>query len=647
MAITKDNFVVVYIYGNLDSEAFANYYINTHDMSIINTDPSGSSGAIGDIYWQVDGQKVGIQAATISEILSETDFLTNIESPLLEALNSPELISRNIWGIILGYKVPGGYYYTATDPSETNEVVISATSRLSRIKHNFSLKNSNKLFGRQVFKRFDQDDADLSLIVSRIDGPNLQFAKDIVDRGVELNQQVFANGTFYIDPYSDRATTGAEDYTDLLLDFKDNLLPTLNLSQWGTTFMDPYIDPAIPFVENDSFVWSWFTDRARESFFQLSNARRIFFYNADYDGAFEVRSDIGKRWAYLSLNAGYVATAGAMSDPTIAGFLDPNSFFYSLLRGASIGEAFYFSVPHLDWTISLFGDPLTYCSFPGVEIVEEEVIDEHVVWEIMSKDLARVAANLYKKEIELREVVDEIVDLISVEDGVSIEDILLLAPPFDEELATDAAEPAPVSILYPANDLLVSNKEQVWKGNIKSLVNKLFDFPSFRYTSGENSVLSPSINDYLEEHSFKVSRILANITSESKPIGEDNLFDEGWWEFEFTLVDDNPTAFTNYHFILEIFDDEDFSNLILSKDSFAIRNWTYEKEKETFFPLTSNGVSSSYIDRRVRYESRFDSLIGVNEYLNRGQTYYFRITQYNLETGVNYSPREYTDIIYT
>jgi len=109
-----------------------------------------------------------------------------------------------------------------------------------------------------------------------------------------------------------------------------------------------------------------------------------------------------------------------MSDPTIPGFLDPNSFYYSLLRGATIGESFYFSIPHLDWTITLFGDPLSSCSFPGVEIVEEEVIGEHVVWEIMSKDLARSAAHLYKKQLELEEAVHNVVDLTTLENDTTI-----------------------------------------------------------------------------------------------------------------------------------------------------------------------------------------------------------------------------------
>jgi hypothetical protein len=659
--ISKDNFIVVYIYGDEDSEAFADYYINTHNLRTINSNPSGSSesGTTGSgIYWQVDGQKVGIQSTTTAEILSDQDvFYNNIEEPIFDALNSEELISKNIWGMVLGYKFPGGYYYLGTDPSGnlftptdpsyniiTEDIpVISSTSRLSRVRHTFSLQTPNKLYNKQISGRFDGDDYNHLMIVSRIDGPTLQFAKDVVDNADVFNKQGIINGKFYIDPYSDKATTGAGAYTESLEEFDNNLLPTLNMESFTTTFMDPYIDITIPYVENDSFVWSWFSDRSNDSFFQTTNASRVFLYNADYDGGFILRDSNSKRWPYLALNAGYVLTAGAMSNPTIGGFLNPNAFFYSLRRGSLLGESFYYSNPYLDWTISLFGDPIPTCVFSNPEDIEiEGVIDEHVVWELMAKDAAIAAANLYKKEKEIREVVDSIVDITS---GSSIAILLLalLSPPFTLGEGYEAA----TALLYPANDLHISVKEIVWKSHLKKLIDRLFEFPTFRYFNGAEQTSSPNINNYLEDNDFKVSRILADITRESKPIDEDNLYDEGWWQFEFTLNDDDYNNYVNYHFILEVASDEDFSDILFTKDSYSITNWTYEKEKEEFTYLLPSGVSSSYIGRKVRYESRVDSLIGIDEYLTRGETYYFRITQYNLLTSERYSPREYSNIIYT
>lgn len=630
MAITEDNFIVVYELGNLDSADFAAYYAAKHGMAAIVSNPSGSTGSTGGINWEVHGQLLGIQLTNNSEILpSEAVFNTQLRDPIRDAIsNSVEFDNLNIWGIVLGYNIPGGFY--------SGDDIISTTSRISRLNFSFSKKTLNKLYNRSLFQRIDATDAAYALICSRIDAPNLQAAKVYLDNAEKLNEQVFANGTFYFDQYSDKATTGVVEYQEILSDFNDNTLPSLNLDIWSTTFQDPYIDSVIPFVENDSFVWSWFTDRANSSFFRFSNALRVFFYNADYDGGFSIRNENEKRWPFLSMTNGYVSSAGAMSDPTILGFLNPNSFYNALLRGSTIGEAFLFSVPHLDWTISLFGDPLTYCSFPSSEVPDEDLGDEHETWNAMSKDLARAAAHLLKKANELREVVDEIVDI----------DAFNLDPSSGLEVSDDGAAEAAVTLLYPANDLYVNNNGNTWRSQLKPLVDTFFDFPRLRYYYQTTDTLAPNINTYLTDQGFKVSRILSDITGDGI-IEEDNLLDEGWWQFEFTVSDDDPDNYVNYHFQMDVATDSDFSNIIISKDSYSIRNWAYEKEKDIFVSMTFSGVTSSYIGRRVRYESRQDPLISLDEYLTRGETYYFRITQYNLETSGEYTPREYNDIIYS
>ena len=619
MAISKNNFIVVYELGNLDSADFAVYYAAKHDMDVAQNDPSLDSGEIGGIEWQLYGQLLGIRFTDNSEILSsESVFNTQMLNPIRDAIQHSSLCDRIVWGIILGYNVPGGFY----DESD----IISSVSRISRVNFSFDKKISNKLYNRSIFQRFDSGDTQQALICSRIDGPNLQSVKSYVDNAEKLNDQLFANGTFYIDPYSDRADTGAEEYQELLLDFSNNLLPTLNLDSWSTIFIDPYIDVAVPYVEDDSFLWSWFTNRSTSSFFRTSNALRVFLYNADYDGAFTIRDENSKRWPYLSLSEGYASTAGAMSNPTINGFLNPKAFFNALLRGATIGEAYLFSVPYLDWTMALFGDPITYCSFPSSTTPSETLTDQHEVWNIISKDLARAAAQLFRKDEELKEIVHSIVDIVA-------------SDPSDE------FQDAPIALLYPAYDWYLNNSDDSWKSQIKPLVDALFDFPRLNYSNYGSATSAPNINEYLTDQGFKVSRILSEITG-AAIIESSNLFDEGWWQFEF-IVKDDDSNFVNYHFLLSVSDEEDFSNILLTKDSYSIRNWTYEKEKDVFSSMTFSGVSSSYIGRKVRYESRFDNLLGINEYLTRGRTYYFRVTQYNIETSNQYLSREYSDIIYT
>ena len=70
------------------------------------------------------------------------------------------------------------------------------------------------------------------------------------------------------------------------------------------------------------------------------------------------------------------------------------------------------------------------------------------------------------------------------------------------------------------------------------------------------------------------------------------------------------------------------------------RPMTYEKCPNEFDSLPQNGVPSNFTGRRIRYSS------SVEEYLNRGQTYYFRIRQKTgATTSSGYSVFE--QVIYT
>jgi len=615
MAINKENFIIVYVLEDSiisDSESFANYYANIHDMDTTSNNPSGNSGTTSEgIYWQVDGQKVGIKMEDTSEILSEGTFNKNLLNPLREALSSSDLLDMNVWGIVLGYKIPGGYNLNSNN-------IISSTSRISRINHTFSAKYENELFNRKVFSRFDSSDAEKALIVSRIDAPNLLLAKQFVNNAEIANKQLFANGIFYIDPYSDKIGSKADDYTDLMLEFSNLTLPSLNLSIYSTSFIDPYIDSIIPFVNDDSFTWSWFTDRASSSFFRKSNAIRGFFYNADYDGGFTMRDVSSNRWPFLAMDAGYIATAGAMSNPSIEGLLNLRPFFESLKNGSTIGEAMIFSTPFLDWTISFFGDPLVKIFFPAQEEVDSGLIDENESWRLQSIDLSRNMSYLYKKEKETEEAFQLVVDTQNIE----IEEALL----------------------DKTNQLFKNNKEENRKSQLIGLVEKFIEYPQRQNLYTGLSKATPDINDYLSEEEYKLSELITEVVNFQNPIDSENILEEGYWEFEFELLQQSST-FAFYNFRLLVSDDKDFLNIIfnISSENGQIGNWLYEKEENEFIQLLANGIPSNFKGRRIRYQSK------TNQFLNRGQVYYFKITQV-FDDGNNtqvFSPRIFKDIIWT
>lgn len=562
--MNKNNFIILCNDNSDDSLEFAQYYISKHGMS--------------------ESQIIPIDCS-LSEILSnEDEFNDQILYPLRHN------IGDNIEGIVVGYRMPGGFY--------DGEDIISITSRLSRINYDFEKKIKNNFYNRSIFSDGEKKQ-NSPLVCSRIDAPNLVFAKNIINNGQKILRQSIVNGIFYVDPYSNLEGENAQEYEDSIVNFKNNFLPKLNIPIWNTTRSSSSLDPNIPFVQNDSFVWSWFSDRSTNSFFRFSNALRIFFYNADNDGAETIR-DSNNRWPFLSLNNNYACTAGAMSNPSVKGFLDITSFFRYLSTGHTIGESYLSSLPYLDWTMTLFGDPLVKCSFPNFIIKDEEKIDMHMAWKMMSDSLEKSVANLYEKEKEL----DEIVDLVTDIDIKEIE----------------------INLLYKADEIYIKNIN-AYKKDYKNLVNVLFDFPRKYYMHYGNQSLSPDVNIYLNDNNFKVSKLLSEVYNNQVNIK--NMKEDGEWEFSFD-VKDYSEDFVFYHFILQVSDVEDFSNILIQRDSMSVKSWFYEKEKWEFSQMSFEGVPISYVGRKVKYVSqKDDEFVTVGDrILEKGETYYFKVIQY-------------------
>jgi len=321
--------LIAYRENDSDSELLADYYLSKYDLD-------GSS-------------KVAVPCS-LNEILPNySDFQSEVENAIKAAVSSDTSI------IILGMNVPGGFY----DDGD----IISSTSRISRINHTFSKKMLNPLFDRKELYTYDNGALSIALICSRIDGPTLESAKFIIDNGVNLKNQRYMNGAFILDPYAQITNSKEEQYREDLLYAANNSIPRTNVRFVSTILTDPYLDPVIPYLQHDSIYWGWFQDRSTESFFRNNDTQRIFFYNADFDGAFKIRDLSSEMWCGLALNGGYATCAGAMSNPTTEGYLRPTPFVESLLKGMSIGEAYILSSLYLDWTIALFGDPLNIVLF--------------------------------------------------------------------------------------------------------------------------------------------------------------------------------------------------------------------------------------------------------------------------------------------
>jgi uncharacterized protein (TIGR03790 family) len=593
----SDNTIFVYRDGDSDSQEVANLYTDTWGLS--------------------DEKKVAIPCSAQEVLSSYSQFVTEVESPILSAIatlgSTPKVI-------VLGYNVPGGFI--------DGDDIISSTSRISRINHVFSKKFDNPFFDRKDMERYEDDIVDISnaIITSRIDAPTATLAKDIINRSANIALQQTANGTFYLDIYSDKFGDEATTYQNALTDFEASMLPTLNLDTWSTTFLDPYIDVVIPSVTNDSFIWSWFTDRSSTSFFRDTNASRIFSYNADNDGGYTVRSLTERRWPVLSIRSGYAATAGAMSEPGYDGMLYPTPFFRTFKSGGTLGEAFLFSQRYLDWTMSVFGDPLLFFGFPAQEIAGGtslntiEVDDNGVTrieeiesWRLMLKDLARSISHYVRKT----DFTEDILDIVVASTDVS----------------------TAVDLLYTAQLLANTYGDAQRQAEYERLTQELLRHMEVRSKYVDLRLSLPDISQILAAMDEKVSELIYDSQQDDNRFAVSNVQDEGYWEFE-SIIRDDAEAFAFYHFELEVSDVEDFSNILISKKSIENQtNWYFEEHTNEFSSVQVGGVLSSFVGRRIKYISQ------TSEYLNRADIYYFRIRQRDQLSIYDFT--ESTDIIYT
>tara|TARA_B100000614_G_scaffold262909_1_gene300771 strand:+ start:234281 stop:236047 length:1767 start_codon:yes stop_codon:yes gene_type:complete len=587
MPLEPANVIVVYRDTDTESQEFAEKYQAIHNLE--------------------DEQLVAIPCSNIEVLDDYATFQTEVEDPINTAMTTSPLDSRTIWAIVLMPKVPGGFY-------DGNDIV-SSTSRLSRIGHSYSgnKKSLNPLYDRKTFKRFDNDDADFALICTRFDSPFAAITQQWFDNSEIALRQLFVTGTFYFDPFSAIHQAGAEQYETDLLFFQDGLLPRLGLPTQTTLQIDPYIDPIIPQVRNDSFVWSWGADESSLSYFKETATLRGFFYNADYDGAATIRDIDSRRWPILALRGGYVATAGHMSNPGIDGFLRPVPFFDALFRGASMGEAMLYSVPHLNWTTAFFGDPLLKYIFPEI-FDDTTLIDFRKIWPLMVDCESQSIINIFRKTNLIKSLRDTIIA------GDDVQTSLDLA--------------------FPINRLYQEFNAQTWKNDYTNLSKAMVKIVTAKNQTAFPRFY-PNLRDYLLTTDTNVTEIFLdtlNNDTVKATIPADNIEPEGSWDFEFILEHD-PGTFAFYHFELDISLDEDFDEILLSKDSFvSVIGWTFQNSEDEFEQLGGNGLTSNFAGKTVRYTAK------ESEKLERGTYYYFRIRQKDQLTNFPY--RTFREIIY-
>ncbi len=555
-------------------------------------------------------------------LISEQDYIDTIQTPLTNALTAlgNEFTSggqHEIWVIILGHNIPHGYFQEGDDPYDPSDI-ISIASRLHRLGFP-KAKKPNHTFNRVNFRFFDAIDSEQLYITAVLDGPDKQTVIRMINRSLDVDNQIFVTGKIYIDPYGKKDTDDQLEYEQDLRNFRDIEIPNLGLEFVSTVdaivpdqdpYLNPigfpYLDPTITGLNNDSFYWGWFVPEFSHTLFLNQNERRVFMYNADDYGADDLAADIdlsqSNPWVNLAINVeqGYAATAGAISPPEEDALLRPRPFFQTLHQGATIGEAFLFASRYTNWKMVLVGDPLMVVNFP-VELPTDQ-------------DLADTTTPNDDAIVQTKGSVEEALAW-GIRQSRLIQDLL-------DKNVSSANIAEEVKLLYALNK---------WK----KLKNDTVQFNLFSraieswltYILKTTSLTLPQwLTRQDEKISFFLQQLLKSTTSPD--IDDSFIYPEGEWIYTFTY-DHTVQTLENVNFQLHLSRNANFVPLevdVFSGDS--IVGWQYESEPFVFVQLPPDGFPSNFSGRKVRFVSP------KNYRLRRTETFYVRWRAIGEDSGI-------------
>jgi len=194
-----------------------------------------------------------------------------------------------------------------------------------------------------------------TIMVSRLDGPSEQICKGLIDksiaaekkqlkaeacidsRGLERSRKLYSLG--YYD----------QSLRDLAMLIKFNTDLTVKHEQTKKLF-------GAGSCPNTAIYCGWYSlGKYVDAFDFVEGAIG---YHISSLEAVNLRDANSSQWCPAMLIDGITATIGAVAEPYLHSFPEPDVFFGKLLNGDCLVEAFYYSKPFNSWRLVLIGDAL-------------------------------------------------------------------------------------------------------------------------------------------------------------------------------------------------------------------------------------------------------------------------------------------------
>lgn len=192
----------------------------------------------------------------------------------------------------------------------------------------------------------------VTLMVSRLDGPDYDIIKGLVDKAITAEKKGL-KGIAYIDS---RGITSKNMYGHYDLSLR-------NLAAFTKSETEiPVIEERAPKLfapgtcPETALYCGWYSVGKYVDAFDFVDGA-IGYHIASFEAA-SLRDPNSSQWCPSMLMDGITATLGPVAEPYLHAFPEPRAFFPKLYEGNCLVEAYYLTKPLNSWQMLLIGDPL-------------------------------------------------------------------------------------------------------------------------------------------------------------------------------------------------------------------------------------------------------------------------------------------------
>lgn len=194
-----------------------------------------------------------------------------------------------------------------------------------------------------------------SLMVCRLDGPQILIAKGLVNKAI-IAEKTGLTGIAYIDSRGiaeDRKRYSFGYYDQSLRDLAafTRLRTKLTVREERTEKL--FAAGACP---RTAIYCGWYSLKKYIDAFDFVDGA-IGYHISSWE-AVNLRDPNSSQWCPAMLKDGITATLGAVAEPYLHSFPEPKAFFMELYNGRCLVEAYYRTKPFNSWQLVLIGDPL-------------------------------------------------------------------------------------------------------------------------------------------------------------------------------------------------------------------------------------------------------------------------------------------------